>query len=164
MVTQGFNQGDKILELAIQHLRAQPIPEFPDPTVELPLDLAQRDPIELKSNAINRKHVAISRRRSLSLAAAAFAAIAGGFAFWPWETSSQKAFAQLQEAVRSLNSLVFELKSYSGDQVTDNSKSRMPSRGTFEWIAAWPCTFLTRRVPSTRQWTIPSGLLRFSRL
>ncbi len=118
MVTQGFNQGDKILELAIQHLRAQPIPEFPDPTVELPLDLAQRDPIELKSNAINRKHVAISRRRSLSLAAAAFAAIAGGFAFWPWETSSQKAFAQLQEAVRSLNSLVFELKSYSGDQVT----------------------------------------------
>ncbi len=59
MVTQGFNQGDKILELAIQHLRAQPIPEFPDPTVELPLDLAQRDPIELKSNAINRKDVAI---------------------------------------------------------------------------------------------------------
>ncbi len=118
MVTQDFDHGDKILEVAIQHLRAQAIPEFPDPAVELPLGLAQRQPSELESNAINRKDVGISRRRSLSLVAAVFAAIAGVFAFWPWETSSQKAFAQLQEAVRSLNSLVFELKSYTGDQVT----------------------------------------------
>lgn len=117
MVTQESNHGDNILEVAIQQFRAQAIPEFPDPTVELPLDSEQRQPTEWKLNSI-RKDVTVSRRRSLSLVAAVFAAIAGGFAFWPWETSSQKAFAQLQEAVRSLNSLVFEMKCYSGDQVT----------------------------------------------
>ena len=122
MVGQELNQGDEILDVAIQHLRQQPIPEFPNPSVEFPIDLEQRQRVKLAADSMSTTGNHYSGRRSLLAMAAVVAIVLGSLAILPWENASQKAYAQVQEAMRNLNSLVFDLRSYSGDQVTMQGK------------------------------------------
>ncbi|XZE37008.1 LolA family protein [Pirellulaceae bacterium SH501] len=122
MASQDLKYGEKILEVAIQNFRLQTVPDFPNPKVEFPSTREHLHKDNSKPSLINKLGGAILKRRSLPLAVAVCTVIAGFFAIWPWESANQRAVAQLQEVVHSLNSLVFELKSHSGDQVTGQFK------------------------------------------
>ncbi|QDV25911.1 hypothetical protein [Aureliella helgolandensis] len=118
MVRQEFNQGDEILEMAVQQFKQQSIPEFTNPSVAFPVESASRQHIGLASNFLKRRSSTFSNRRLVLAVGVVFAIVIGGFSVLPWESTSQRAFAQMQEAIRDLNSLVFEMKSYSGEEVT----------------------------------------------
>ncbi len=118
MVDQESSHGEQILAVAVQHFREQSIPEFPNPVVDFPVAYGQLEHVELKSCSKSSVGPLFPRRRLFLVAAVVFAIVLGGFAVLPWKSANQKAFAQMQEAIRNLNSLVFEMKSYSGDQET----------------------------------------------
>ncbi len=118
MVRQEFNQGDEILEMAVQHFKQQSIPEFTNPSVAFPVESASRQHIGLASNFLKRRSSTFLNRRLVLAVGVVFAIVIGGFSVLPWESTSQRAFAQMQEAIRNLSSLVFEMKSYSGEEVT----------------------------------------------
>lgn len=129
MVDQELNGGDRILEVAVEHLKQQSIPEFPNPMVNFPVDREQPQYVELNSKSASRASSPFFSRYSLFAAAVVFAMVAGGFALLPWESSSQKAFAQMQAAIRKLNSVAFELTLYSGDKLTGRGQVNYSKAG-----------------------------------
>ena len=119
MVENESSRGDEILEMALVHLQQQPIPEFTNPIVVFP---AERDSQHPKSRSALKRSIGASvnlfHRRWVIAAGIALAILCGAFSIFPWTSSNLVAFGQVQEAIRGLRSLKFEMKTFVGDQVT----------------------------------------------
>jgi hypothetical protein len=118
MVENESSRGDEILEMALVHLQQQPIPEFTNPIVVFP---AERNSQHPKSRSAFKGPIRASvnpfHRRWVIAAGIALAVLCGTFSIFPWTSSNLVAFGQVQEAIRGLRSLRFEMKSFIGDQV-----------------------------------------------
>ncbi|TWU39536.1 hypothetical protein [Novipirellula artificiosorum] len=102
---------DETLDRVCLALREQQTPAFPDPDIVWPTSeekVPRSSPVFAKTT---------SRRFQLAAVAATFALAVGGF--WiPWNGPGNQAFAQVQDAIRKLNSVTFRLETFANNAKT----------------------------------------------
>ncbi len=123
MVDHDSNRGDEILEMALVHLQQQPIPEFTNPVVVFPAERASQHQ-DLRPAFMNpvKSQATHFYRRWVIAAGVALAIVGGTLSSFPWTGSNLVAFGQVQEAMRGLRCLRFEMKTFVGDELTGRFK------------------------------------------
>lgn len=94
-------------------LQRQPVPEFPDPEITWPNQLAEDQVVSASPMPFTR------RRFQLAATVAVFAVVVGGVMI-PWSRSGSRVFAQVQDSVANMKSVQFRLKTFSGGTATSS--------------------------------------------
>ena len=131
MVKHESSRGDEILEMALIHLQQQHVPEFTDPYVVFPgeFETQHSDAKSPKTRPIGADVKRIYRRWFIAVGVAV-AFVSGTFILIPWTSSNQVAFGQVQEAIRGLRCLKFEMKSFVGDEEAGRYKFTYSQAGS----------------------------------
>lgn len=123
MVQQNLDRADDLLELAIRGFQEQSIPPFANPEVAFPkAHRTEPQIIDVDAPATQLRTLAYFRPRIAIALGLGLTFLVASFSIFPWETASQKAFGQVQQAIRDLRSAVFEMNSYDGDKLIASHK------------------------------------------
>lgn len=123
MVQQNLDRADDLLELAIRGFQEQSIPPFTNPKVAFPKARRKKPRIiDVEAPVTQLRPPANFRRRIAIAAGLGLTFLVASFSIFPWETASQKAFGQVQQAIRGLRSAVFEMNLYEDDKLIEKWK------------------------------------------
>lgn len=119
MTQQEFDRGDELVDSVIQKLRAQSIPVFANPQVDFPVTNRSGRHKQSTSSPENQLGAKPFSRAKLVLAASIGVVIlVSSFSLFPWQSSSQRAFAEMQQAIREIRSVGFEMRAFAGEELT----------------------------------------------
>ena len=106
---EDFDQIDPVLESALQSIRDEPVPDFPDPTMALPASIANtaKEQSSEAGSSLKRGHGFF---RWLSVGGVA--AVVVVIAFFVWPDSRQSAFARMQAALQDVRSVSYSVMDY----------------------------------------------------
>ncbi len=125
------DESDNLLEQAVQGIRAEAIPRFPDPPLVLLQTETEQPGAADASSSTSRKHLPAAtwnvRNRYIALTGTAVAVFLGAFLVWP--QTGKSAFARMQAALQEVRSVSYSVFDYHANGDTWETKIKIVEPG-----------------------------------